>query len=619
MLVMRKVTLVIAVLLLPCLALVSSASAVIVVAKDGTGNFSTIQSALNTIPSNNAQWVTILIKNGLYDEHVMIQSNFVALVGESRQLSRIEHNLARAAWNAGEGKGSNIGTGVINIAANVQHVVIANLRIRNTYEASEDYTETIRSEAGSSRIWVMDCDVLSLHKDTFAPWGKAGGMYYVSDCAFRGSIDMFCPRGYCYAINNRYTETRYSSPMWHEGVAGEDQKLVIQGGSVHSEISKTIKLQNSQNYAKFYYLDVKMSDSITELGKSSPTWFYNVKGKSGLNWFANNLTLNDRKQIDAFWTFDGKWDPENSLPSVLPFASMPQPFTGRYAIGTQALNLKWIPAQNILNQKIFFGEAGSELQFMGETTENTFTINNLKENTSYNWKVNSITESGEAEGKIWKFATGDVIEDAVIEDPVNPPVADSTDYDAARLNKYITALNCKTMLREPAWITKSGSVSWTAGTGYRWGSTSAVLTLKVKACTKIEVTYSNGSTTRPITISDGGSGNDVTAYPTAANVESVVTFIPKTTGESDVQIKTGGSSGLTISRIIFYGIQSAVKSVTDISPGFVISANAISAEFPFDVFDITGRKVAENVLHAKLSSGVYIIHFKGDSGKIIIF
>lgn len=606
-------------LLICCLTVFSAVANHIVVAKDGTGNFTTIQEALNTIPANNAQWVTILIKHGLYDEHVMIRSNFVALVGESRQATRIEHNIARAAWNAGEGKGSNIGTGVINIAANVQYVIIANLLIRNTYEASEDYTETIRSEAGSSRIWVMHCDVLSLHKDTFAPWGKAGGMYYVSDCAFRGSIDMFCPRGYCYAINNRYTETRYSSPIWHEGVAGEDQKLVIQGGSVHSEISKTIKLQNSQNYAKFYYLDVKLSDSITELGKSSPTWFYNVKGKSGLNWMANNITLNERKQIDALWTFDGKWDPENTLPSVLPFASMPQPYSGRYGLGTQNLILKWIPARNVLNQKIFFGETSSGLQMVGETTENIFSISNLKENTSYYWKVNSITEDGETESKIWKFATGDVIDDSETDIPVDPPVADSTDYDSARLNKYITSLNCKTTSREPVWISKSGSVSWSAGSGYRWGSTSAVLTLKVNACTKVEVTFSNGSTTRPIILSDGGTVNEVTAYPTAANVESVIFFVPKSTGECDVQIKTGGSSGLTVSKIVLYGIQSGIKSVADFGFGFVISGKTISAEFPVDVFDITGRKVAENTLHAELTSGVYLVMQGNSSRKIIIF
>lgn len=607
-------------LLLMCSLTVFGATAnYIVVAKNGTGSFTTIQEALNTIPANNAQWVTILIKNGLYDEHVMIKSNFVALVGESRQATRIEHNIARAAWNAGEGKGSNIGTGVINIAANVQNVIIANLRIRNTYEATEDYTETIRSEAGSSRIWVMHCDVLSLHKDTFAPWGKTGGMYYVSDCAFRGSIDMFCPRGYCYAINNRYTETRYSSPIWHEGVAGEDQKLVIQGGSVHSEISKTVKLQNSQNYAKFYYLDVKMSDSITESGKSSPTWFYNVKGKSGLNWFANNLTLNERKQIDALWTFDGKWDPENTLPSVLPFASMPQPYSGRYGLGTQNLILKWIPSRNILNQKIFFGESSGGLQLVGETTGNIFSIGNLKENTSYYWKVNSITEDGETESKIWKFATGDAIEDSETEIPVDPPVTDSTDYDSARLNKYITSLNCITMSREPVWISKSGSVSWSAGTGYRWGSTSAVLTLKVNACTKVEVTFSNGSISRPIILSDGSTGNELTAYPAAANVESVINFVPKSAGDCDIQIKTGGSSGLTVSRIVFYGIQSGIKSVVDFGSGFVITGRKISAEFPVDVLDITGRRVAENALHAELSSGVYVVLQGNSSRKIIIF
>lgn len=44
--------------------------------------------------------------------------------------------------------------------------------IRNTYEGSEDYTEVIRSETGTTRLWFINLDVLCLWKDTFAPWGK---------------------------------------------------------------------------------------------------------------------------------------------------------------------------------------------------------------------------------------------------------------------------------------------------------------------------------------------------------------------------------------------------------------------------------------------------------------
>lgn len=594
----------------------------IVVAKDGSGDFTSIQAALNSIAVPNTTWTTIVVKNGIYDEHVMIKTGYIALVGESRSQTRIEHNISRTSWNKGGGNGSNIGTGVINIASGVSNVVIANLYIRNTYEESEDYTEVIRSETGTTKLWVMNCNVLALWKDTFAPWGKAGGMYYVSDCTFRGSIDAFCPRGYCYAINNRYIETKSSSPIWHEGVAQEDQKLVIQGGSVHSEYNKNVKLQNAQNYAKFYYLDVRLSDSITQLGNSSPTWFYGVKGKSDLSWFSNNLTLSDRKQIDAKWTFQEKWDPENTLPQVLPFASMPQPYNGRYALGTDVLQLKWVPARDMISQKIYLGK-NKQPDFLAETTENVYQVDTFEPNTTYYWKVNTVTSEGETDGAIWCFSTGDTIDDLVIpEDPGNPETPDNTDYESSRLNTYETTLSCKTMPKEPAWITKAGSVNWTSGTGYRWGSSSAVLTLKVSGCTEIACAFTNGSTSRPIIITDGNNTNDVTAYPSTANAESTVRFYPFTTGDADFQIKTSGSSGLTITKIVFYGVKSSMQIPADetLPPFFTIRQRLLetTGNHLLDVFDVSGRCISRNILRLELLPGVYCIKSGFHSGKAIV-
>ena len=110
----------------------------IVVAKDGSGNFTTITDAVNSIPTTNAEWKTILVKNGLYNEQVSIKSSYVALIGESRSGTHIELSLPRAEWYAAHGV--NTGTGVINIAGTLHDIVIANMYVRNTFEGSEDYT-----------------------------------------------------------------------------------------------------------------------------------------------------------------------------------------------------------------------------------------------------------------------------------------------------------------------------------------------------------------------------------------------------------------------------------------------------------------------------------------------
>lgn len=678
------------------------ASNEIVVAKDGTGNFTTIQEALNSIPANNAEWKTIVVKNGLYNEHVMVKSSYVALIGESRSGTHIELSLPRAEWYAANG--TNTGTGVINIAGNLHDVVIANMYVRNTFEGSEDYTEVIRSETGTTRLWFINLDVLCLWKDTFAPWGKAGGMYYVSDCNFRGSIDAFCPRGYCYTINSRFTETKSSSPIWHEGVSGEDQKLVIQGGSVHSEYNKNVKLQNSQNYAKFYYLDLALSDSITSLGSGATAYFYGVTGQTGLTWFANSITSAQRKLIDAAWTFDGKWDPENSMPSALPFAALPQPYNGRYSVTVGTNILKWIPARNALSHKVYFG-SGEQPEFLGETSANSMNIPTLEVNKTYYWRVNTITSEGEIQGNLWRFTTSDNIDpvtpstlslfgksnqtvligqpiesfgykmggatqfsttglptgtsaalkhDSILisgtpvstgtynftvqttdalsnakangtivvkneGDTVPDPPTD-TDYTSTRLTKFTTILDCKTMSQEPAWITKNGSVSWSSGTGYKWGSTSAYLTIKVSGCTGIDVSFNNSSTSRPIIISDGGSSNDKTVYVTTANVETTATFVPKTNSSDDITIKTSGSSGMSVTKITIYGLSSAIQKIEFGNELSVkINNGILNSSENIDVYSVNGQLIRQKCNTFALMKGIYIIKFKNINSKIIVY
>lgn len=672
----------------------------IVVSKDGTGQFTTIQEAVNSIPIDNATWKTILVKNGVYNEHVMIKSSFVALVGESRSGTRIEHSLPRAVWYAANGV--NTGTGVINIGGNLHDIVIANLYVRNTFEGAEDYTEVIRSETGTTRLWFVNLDVLALWKDTFAPWGKAGGMYYVADCNFRGSIDAFCPRGYCYAINCRFTETKSSSPIWHEGVATEDQKLVIQGGSVHSENNRYVKLQNSQNYAKFYYLDVALSDSISDLGTSATTKFYNVSGLAGMAWFANSLSLADRKLIDANWTFAGKWEPENTFPSVLPFASMPQPYNGRYSQPTTVTTLKWVPSRNAISHKIYFGTTEQPL-LLGETSSNSIDTPPLEVNKTYYWRVNTVSDAGEIQGSLWRFTSSDNIapvtpatltllgknnQTIVIGNPIEtfrykmggatqfsatglptgvttqlsndtivvagtpsvlgsfpftiettdalanakssgtivvknlndtvPDAPTETDYLSTRLTRFTTQLDCKTMPQEPAWIAKSGSVSWSASAGYKWGSSSAYLTLKVSGCTKVEVSFSNTAITRPLIITDGGGTNDKTVFPTAANVEAVATFLPKTNGSDDIVLKTSSSSGLAVTKVVLYGITSDRKT-TIIPPSFFsLQGATVTSVVPFDIFTIGGQLLHKSCYTVFLSNGIYLINQGDRSSKIVI-
>ncbi|ADL51177.1 pectinesterase family protein [Clostridium cellulovorans] len=56
-----------------------------IVCKDGSGDFKTIQEAINSIPDNSNEKVTIYIKDGVYKEKLHITKPYVILIGESTE------------------------------------------------------------------------------------------------------------------------------------------------------------------------------------------------------------------------------------------------------------------------------------------------------------------------------------------------------------------------------------------------------------------------------------------------------------------------------------------------------------------------------------------------------
>lgn len=64
------------------------------VAKDGSGDYKTVQEAFNAIPYNNKKPITIIIKNGIYKEKLLLDStkNFVTLIGEDKYNTILTYN-----------------------------------------------------------------------------------------------------------------------------------------------------------------------------------------------------------------------------------------------------------------------------------------------------------------------------------------------------------------------------------------------------------------------------------------------------------------------------------------------------------------------------------------------
>ena len=66
----------------------------IVVAKDGSGKYTTIQQALDAVPTGNTKPFIIFIKNGIYKEKIVLDTrkNFVRLMGEDKNKTVITYD-----------------------------------------------------------------------------------------------------------------------------------------------------------------------------------------------------------------------------------------------------------------------------------------------------------------------------------------------------------------------------------------------------------------------------------------------------------------------------------------------------------------------------------------------
>ncbi|MBK6406724.1 MAG: hypothetical protein IPF66_17780 [Holophagales bacterium] len=72
----------------------------LVVAQDGSGDFTTVQGALDALPAAAIRTRVVLVRKGVYREKLFVRKSRVAIVGEDREATRIEFAQLRREWRA---------------------------------------------------------------------------------------------------------------------------------------------------------------------------------------------------------------------------------------------------------------------------------------------------------------------------------------------------------------------------------------------------------------------------------------------------------------------------------------------------------------------------------------
>jgi pectinesterase len=313
---------------------VGSGKSFFIVAKDGSGDYTSIQNALDNVPVNHQDFFTIYLKAGNYNEKIFIEKSNLIISGENRDKTIIEFAELRKNWN--KEHNDDYGSAVVNIKENMTDIIFKSLTIINDYgklHDDHDHAFAIRGFQGVTRIILDDCSVISYGGDAVSLWNTDDGMYYHTNCYFEGWVDYVCPRGYCLIENSTFYGHNLTASIWHDGSKNEDQKFVIKNSRFDGV--KGFPLGRFHRDAQFYFVDCTFSANLADknifFAPSKPPrslqwgesrmYFSNCKvdGKD-YGWLKDNLDKSkehiSKNDINAAWVFNNKWDPIKVLENV---------------------------------------------------------------------------------------------------------------------------------------------------------------------------------------------------------------------------------------------------------------------------------------------------------------
>ncbi len=317
----------------------SNLSKKIIVAVDGSGDFKTIQDAINSLPDSSATPRTLFIKKGIYSEKLFVSKPNIVFEGENREKTIITASIARDEWRCDHA--DDWGVATVNVRAN--DITLKNLTLTNSFgfdfsertihcasDTSANKEKKLKKDGHQMALRVMNatklkaihCHFIAFGGDTVSPWDVDNGMWYFKDCIMEGGVDFYCPRGWAWAEDCEFISHTGPAAIWHDGSKYEDSKTVLLNCSFKGYDG--FLLGRYHRDAQFYLLNCQfaknMKDSAIYLVPTGNTiqwgrriYYYNCHRESGndFTWYSNNLPAGLKESdITVKWVFKNRWNPE---------------------------------------------------------------------------------------------------------------------------------------------------------------------------------------------------------------------------------------------------------------------------------------------------------------------
>ncbi|MCD0488682.1 pectinesterase family protein [Pedobacter sp. MC2016-14] len=243
--------------------------AVIHVALDGTGNYKTIQEAVNSVRDLGKEEVKIFIKKGVYHEKLVIPSwkTNISLIGENPD-STIITNADYSGKSYANGKDA---FGLEKFSTYTSYTVLVlgndfkaeNLTIENT---SGRVGQAVALHVEGDRVIIKNCHLLG-NQDTLYAATEGSRQYYIN-CSLQGTTDFIFGEATAVfqsctikSLSNSYITAAATRPNQKFGFVFFDCKLLAAPG-----VDKVFLGRPWRPYAKTVFIRTEMGSHIVPEG-----------------------------------------------------------------------------------------------------------------------------------------------------------------------------------------------------------------------------------------------------------------------------------------------------------------------------------------------------------------
>ncbi len=257
------------------------------VAKDGSGNYTSVQAAIDATPAGRTTPFTIYIKNGTYKEKINIPSSkpFIQLIGESVANTILTYDDYAGKYTS---CGTTLGTqNSASFTVNATDFAAVNISFENSYG---DGSQAVAILVNADRAVFKNCRFLA-NQDTVYLKGGGTPRCYFKSCYIDGNIDFIFGSAVAlfdscvvYAKTRPTTSSSYitapNTPTGQQyGFVFRDAKLPMNNGGTLYYLSRPWASPSEALTAQnVVFTNAKMSSHIQPAGWSV--------------WNANTITAN---------------------------------------------------------------------------------------------------------------------------------------------------------------------------------------------------------------------------------------------------------------------------------------------------------------------------------------